>query len=162
MILIIFINVCIKNAWNYKFTSTVSLWPVAQACSFNQVTRISQSVLFRPTPSKTWDCYLIDSKLPFHQYVDYVVSPLIKLWGLIQTITNTFSSLDCMFLLYFTLIGPQVGIRLFLGIQLRLQMPKSLNMSSESLYPCVKTVFHIKILLWCSSASISQGEKTLP
>jgi hypothetical protein len=73
MILIIFINVWVKNAWNYKFTSPVSPWPVAQACSFNPVTHISHSVLFRLTPS-----YLIDSKLPFHQHVDCIVSPLIK------------------------------------------------------------------------------------
>jgi len=76
MILIIFINVWVKNAWNYKFTSPVSPWPVAQVCSFNPVTHISQSVLFRLTPSYVWEPYQIDSKLPFHQHVDYIVSPL--------------------------------------------------------------------------------------
>ena len=52
MILIIFLNVWVKNAWNCKFTSPVSPWPVAQAYSFNPVTCISQSVLFRLTPSR--------------------------------------------------------------------------------------------------------------
>jgi hypothetical protein len=45
-----------------------------------------------------------DSKLHFHSHVDYVFSECIKLLGLIRSITYRFSSLECLYVLYFTLV----------------------------------------------------------
>jgi hypothetical protein len=49
-----------------------------------------------------------DSKLHFHNHVDYVFSECIKLLGLICSITYIFSSLECLYVLYFTLVRPRL------------------------------------------------------
>jgi hypothetical protein len=46
----------------------------------------------------------IDSKLRFHNHVDYIFSQCIKLLGLVRNLTFPFSSLDCLYMLYFTLV----------------------------------------------------------
>jgi hypothetical protein len=46
----------------------------------------------------------LDSKLHFHNHVDYVFSECIKLLGLIRSITYSFSSLECLYVLYPTLV----------------------------------------------------------
>jgi hypothetical protein len=43
-----------------------------------------------------------DSKLLFHNHVDYVFSECIKQLGLFHYITYSFSSLECLYVLYFT------------------------------------------------------------
>jgi hypothetical protein len=45
---------------------------------------------------------LFDSKLHFHSHVEYVFSECMKLLGLIRSITYRFSSLECLYVLYFT------------------------------------------------------------
>jgi hypothetical protein len=45
-----------------------------------------------------------DSKLHFHSHVDNLFSECIKLLGLIRSITYRFSSLECLYVLYFTLV----------------------------------------------------------
>jgi hypothetical protein len=45
-----------------------------------------------------------DSKLRFHNHVDYIFLQCIKLLGLVRTLTFSFSSLDCLYMLYFTLV----------------------------------------------------------
>jgi hypothetical protein len=45
-----------------------------------------------------------DSKLHFHNHVSYVFSECIKLLDLIRSITYSFSSLECLYVLYFTLV----------------------------------------------------------
>jgi hypothetical protein len=45
-----------------------------------------------------------DSKLHFHNHVDYVFSKCIKLIGLIPSLTYRFSSLECFYVLYFILV----------------------------------------------------------
>jgi hypothetical protein len=45
-----------------------------------------------------------DSKLYFHKHVDFLFSEYINLLGLIRSITLRFSSLDSLYVLYFTLI----------------------------------------------------------
>jgi hypothetical protein len=45
-----------------------------------------------------------DSKLYFHSRVDFIFSECIKLLGLIRSITFRFSSLDSLYVLYFTLV----------------------------------------------------------
>jgi hypothetical protein len=45
-----------------------------------------------------------DSKLHFHNHVDYAFSECAKLIGLIRSITYSFSSLECLYVLYFTLV----------------------------------------------------------
>jgi hypothetical protein len=49
-----------------------------------------------------------DSKLHFHNHVDYVFSECIKLLGLIHSITYSFSSLECLYVLYFTLVRSEL------------------------------------------------------
>jgi hypothetical protein len=44
---------------------------------------------------------LIDSKLRFHNHVDYIFSLCIKMLGLVRTLTFSFSSLDCLYMFYF-------------------------------------------------------------
>jgi hypothetical protein len=45
-----------------------------------------------------------DSKLHFHNHVDFIFSECIKLLGLIRSITLRFSSPDCLYVLYVTLV----------------------------------------------------------
>jgi hypothetical protein len=52
----------------------------------------------------------VNSKLYFHNHVDFLFSECIKLLGLIRSITFRFSSLDCFYALYFMLVRFQVEI----------------------------------------------------
>jgi hypothetical protein len=45
-----------------------------------------------------------DSKLLFHNHVNYIFFECIKLLGLIRSITYSFSSLESLYVLYFTLV----------------------------------------------------------
>jgi hypothetical protein len=47
---------------------------------------------------------LTGSKLRVHNRVDYIFSECIKLLGLVRTLTFSLSSLDCVYVLYFTLV----------------------------------------------------------
>jgi hypothetical protein len=49
-----------------------------------------------------------DSKLHFHNHVDYVFSECIKLLGLIRSITYSLSSLESLYVLYFTLVSSRL------------------------------------------------------
>jgi hypothetical protein len=51
---------------------------------------------------------LIGSKLYFHSDVDYIFSQYIKLLGLIRNITFSFSTLDSLLILYFSLVRPKL------------------------------------------------------
>jgi hypothetical protein len=46
----------------------------------------------------------LDSKLYFHNHVDFIFAEYIMLLGLIRSITFRFSSLHCLYVLYFTLV----------------------------------------------------------
>jgi hypothetical protein len=50
----------------------------------------------------------IDSKLRFHNHVDYVFSQTIRLLGLIRSVTFSFSSLQSLLMLYCTLVRPKL------------------------------------------------------
>jgi hypothetical protein len=50
----------------------------------------------------------IDSKLYFHSHVDYIFSQYIKLLGLIRNNTFSFSTLDSLLILYFSLVRPKL------------------------------------------------------
>jgi hypothetical protein len=52
--------------------------------------------------------FCIDSKLYFHFHVDYIFSQSIKLLGLIRNITFSFSTLDSLLILYFSLVRPKL------------------------------------------------------
>jgi hypothetical protein len=45
-----------------------------------------------------------DSKLHFHAHVDYIFSQSVRMLGLVRIITHSFSTLDSLLVLYFTLI----------------------------------------------------------
>jgi hypothetical protein len=42
----------------------------------------------------------IDSKLRFHNHVDYIFAQCMKVLGLVRTLTFTLPSLDCLYMLY--------------------------------------------------------------
>jgi hypothetical protein len=69
--------------------------------------KLCQSSLTRTDYIKDLEIFL-DSKLQFHDHVNHVFSPCIKLLGLVRSITFTFSSLDCMHKLYIALIRSKV------------------------------------------------------
>jgi hypothetical protein len=50
----------------------------------------------------------IDSKLHLHHHVDYIFSQGIRLLGLIRTVTSSFSSLQSLLMLYYTLVRPKL------------------------------------------------------
>jgi hypothetical protein len=72
----------------------------------------------------------------------------IKLLSPLRTVTYCLGALDCLFLLYFTLMRPKLENTSVSGTRSRLQTPKVLNTSISNLYPCVKTFpFLIKLLV---------------
>jgi hypothetical protein len=81
------------------------------------------------------------SKSYFHIHVDFLFSEGIKLLGLIRSITLTFSSLDCLYVLYFTLVRSKLEYASSVGTLSRLPMPTSSSTSSRSLRPSVSIVF---------------------
>ncbi|PNF29809.1 hypothetical protein B7P43_G10577 [Cryptotermes secundus] len=50
----------------------------------------------------------LDSKLHFHDHVNFTFSQCIKMLGIIRSITFNYSTLGCMFILYFTLVRSKV------------------------------------------------------
>jgi hypothetical protein len=50
----------------------------------------------------------LDSKLHFHAHVDYIFSQSLRTTGLIRTLTYSFSTLDCLLLLYSTFVRPKL------------------------------------------------------
>jgi hypothetical protein len=51
---------------------------------------------------------IIDSKLQFHNHVDYIFSQTIRLLGLIRLVTFSFSSLQSLLMIYCTLFRPKL------------------------------------------------------
>jgi hypothetical protein len=52
---------------------------------------------------------VFNSKLYFHNHVHFIFSKCIKLLGFIRSIAFSFSSLDCLFVLYTVLVRPRLG-----------------------------------------------------
>jgi hypothetical protein len=50
----------------------------------------------------------LDSKLHFHAHADYLFSPSLRNLGLIRLLTYSFSTLECLLLLYSTLVRPKL------------------------------------------------------
>ncbi|PNF35360.1 hypothetical protein B7P43_G02582 [Cryptotermes secundus] len=50
----------------------------------------------------------LDSELHFHDHVNFIFSQCIKMLGIIHSITFNYSTLGCMFILYFTLVRSKV------------------------------------------------------
>jgi hypothetical protein len=50
----------------------------------------------------------LDTKLYFHNHTNFIFSHCMKLLGLLRSVTYSFSSLECMFILYFTLVRSKV------------------------------------------------------
>jgi hypothetical protein len=66
-------------------------------------TSISCVMLLIASTSRIKDLSVFfDAKLYFHNYVHVIISECIKLLGLIRSITFRFSSLECLYALYFT------------------------------------------------------------
>jgi hypothetical protein len=51
---------------------------------------------------------MLDSNLHFHRHVDFVHSQALRTLGLIYYVTYNFSSLDCLVVLYNSLIGSKL------------------------------------------------------
>jgi hypothetical protein len=69
--------------------------------------RLGDSVIERISSIKDLGVFFV-SKLYFHNHVDFLFSKCIKLLGLIRSITFSFTSLDCLFVLYTALVRPRL------------------------------------------------------
>jgi hypothetical protein len=65
--------------------------------------RLCRSAIARTTSIKDLSVFF-DSKLYFHNHVDFLFSECIKILGLIRSITLRFSSFDCLLSLYIVLV----------------------------------------------------------
>jgi hypothetical protein len=70
--------------------------------------KVTTCSIITPTSSIKDLVVFFDSKLHFHNNVDYVFSECIKMLGLIRSITYRFSSLECLYVIYFTLVRPRL------------------------------------------------------
>ena len=50
----------------------------------------------------------LDSKLHFQAHVDYIISQSLRTLGLIRVLTYSISALDCLLLLFSTLVRPKL------------------------------------------------------
>ena len=100
-------------------TSRVRRWWIANFMQL--IVNKTRVISFSPSPSSTClalitncvntDCIiglgvLTDSKLYFHHQVDSIFSQTIRLLGLIRRVTISFSSLECLLMLYCTVKVP--------------------------------------------------------
>jgi hypothetical protein len=69
--------------------------------------RLGHTAIARTSSIKDLGVFF-DSKLYFHNHVDFLFSKCIKFLGLIRSITFSFSSIDCLFVLYTALVRPQL------------------------------------------------------
>jgi hypothetical protein len=86
---------------NIAKTRVVSYTRKTNFLSYNY--QLCRATIIRASSIKDL-CVFFDSKLHFHNHVDYVFSECIKLLGLIRSITYSFSSLECLYVLYFTIV----------------------------------------------------------
>jgi hypothetical protein len=84
-----------------------------------------------------------DSKLYFHNHVDFILSGCSKLLGLMCSITFTFSSVDCLYVLYFTLVRSKLEHASVDWKSVTSTMPTCLSASSRSLRPFLPFFTHI-------------------
>jgi hypothetical protein len=68
--------------------------------------------VFQPTITRTDTIkdmgMFLASKLCLHNHISFIFSHCIKLLGLVRSVTSNFSSLECIFILYFTLVRSKV------------------------------------------------------
>jgi hypothetical protein len=91
---------------NYKRLNTAKTRVVSytrKTFFFNYSYQLCRATITRASSIKDLGVFF-DSKLYFHNHVDYVLSESIKLLGLIHSITYSVSSLECLYVLYFTLV----------------------------------------------------------
>jgi hypothetical protein len=97
---------------------------------------IYQSPLIHTNPTK-WLVVFTDTKFQFHNHADNIFSQCIKLLGLVCTLTFSFSSFYCLYMLHFTLVRSKFDMPLLFEILLQLLMPTNQKTSSRSLQPFV-------------------------
>jgi hypothetical protein len=98
---------CISNFMklNVNKTTVISFSRKMNLCLFDY--KLCESLI-------TWtECIKdlgvqIDSELHFHHHVDYIFSQAVRLLGLIRTVTSSFSSLQSLLMLYYTLVRPKL------------------------------------------------------
>jgi hypothetical protein len=88
--------------------------------------RLGNSPILRADCIKDLGVY-IDSKLHFHQHVDFLFSHTMKLLGLIRTITFSFSTLDSLLMLYIAIVRSKLEYAALTGILSRIPTPNKLK-----------------------------------
>jgi hypothetical protein len=81
---------------NTAKTGVVSCTRKTKFLSYNY--QLCRATITRTSSIKDLGVFF-DSKLHFHNHVDYVFSECIKLLGFIRSITYSFSSLECLYVL---------------------------------------------------------------
>jgi hypothetical protein len=94
---------CIANFMELNISKTNVIYFSRKTNTLIYDYKLRQSSITRADSIKDLGVF-IDFKLRFHNYVDYIFSQCIKLLGLVSTLTFSFSSLDCLYMLYFTLV----------------------------------------------------------
>jgi hypothetical protein len=83
---------------------------------------------------RIWACIsVLTAKLDFHCHVDFLSSHALKLLGLFRIITFSFSTSDCLLMLYFVLVDLNSNMFLLRGTLLRLLIPINMRAYAENL-----------------------------
>jgi hypothetical protein len=125
-------NWCIVNSMRLNINKTrfMSYSRKTNVLRYNY--RLGHSVIARTSSIKDLGVFF-DSKLCFHNHVDFLFSKWIKLLGLIRSITSSFSSLDCLFVLYTPLVRPRLEYASVVWNSITVTDSKSLSASSKNL-----------------------------
>jgi hypothetical protein len=92
---------------NIQKTRIISFTRKTYSVHFNYY--VSNEIILRSDCIKDLGV-MLDSKLYFHRHVDFVYPQALRTLGLIRYVTYNFSSLDCLVVLYNSLIRSNILI----------------------------------------------------
>jgi hypothetical protein len=74
---------------------------------------------------------ILDSKLLFHNHISYIFPPCIMSSVLIRSETFSFSSLECLYILRFTVVKSKPENASVIEIRLQILLPRNWNASNR-------------------------------